>query len=82
MATVVFQVNLATPNALSTDAYIQDPTSLQKTFRSTFFPDALLDNHVLKNGNQFTATGENAEYLIKNYTTGSSPLLTIISNTF
>lgn len=81
MATVVFQVNLSTPDALSTDSYIQDPTSLQKTFRSTFLPDDFLDNHVLKNGNQFTAIGENAQYLIKNYTTGSNPLLTIVSNT-
>jgi hypothetical protein len=80
MATIVFQINLATER-LSSDQYIQDPTGIQKSFRSTFLPDVLVNNHILKDGNQFTATGDNAQYLKTLYTTGSNPLLTIISNT-
>lgn len=82
MPTITFQVNLnqVNTNNIPAPGSSTDPSSnLPSTF-STWFPDLLRDNRALKHGTQFTATGLYANYLLNNYTSGSTAILTVVSN--
>lgn len=74
MATgITFRVNLETTNLLdSKNPYSSnDPQGANfKLTRSTWFPDFLRDNRALKHGATFTVTGEQALYLLNNFTFG------------
>jgi hypothetical protein len=78
--TITFQVNLTPPNSLSwSQPFASSFASTIPSQISTWFPDLILDNHDLKNGNQFTVSGIRAIYLKNNFTTGPYAFLTVIS---
>lgn len=88
--TIVFEVNLETVDRVSTlvpEMYQSSPdrgrtdADNQKTLRSTWIPGLNRGNHELKHGDQFTVQGMQAYYLKTTYTTGSNPILKIISET-
>jgi len=82
MPTITFQVELDTPlrnshadvNALRSEGDILDEQ------RSTWFPNHILNNRQLKQGDQFTVSGSEAVYLEDNYTTGDFAILSVISS--
>lgn len=86
---MIFQVSLETVSNLSSkQPYNQTEGANFKLTRSTWFPDFLRDNRELKDGDQITATGTQALYLLNNFTQGyghnpTSPynFLTFISGT-
>jgi hypothetical protein len=70
---IIFQVNLETTNVLAAKGPYSsnDPQGANfKLTRSTYFPDFLRDNHALKHGDEITVSGENALYLLNNFTFG------------
>lgn len=73
---ITFQVNLQTPNVLSSkNPYSSnDPQGAYfPSTRSTWLPDFLRDNYDLTNGNTIVVSGEQALYLLNNYTFGYGP---------
>ncbi len=81
---ITFRVNLETSNLLNTKGPYASNDLLGDNFkftRSTFFPDILRDNRILKHGNTFTVSGEPALYLLNNYTTGTFKFLDYVSGT-
>jgi len=80
MPTITFQVNLENPHALDwSQPYTTSEGSNFKKTRVTWLPDYLRDNRELKDGTQFTVTGQQAVYLKNNFTTGEFNILTIVS---
>jgi hypothetical protein len=70
---ITFQVNLQTLNLLSTKGPYSsnDPQGANFALtRSTWFPDFLRDNHQLHHGDLISASGDQALYLLNNYTFG------------
>jgi hypothetical protein len=68
---ITFQVNLQTIDVLSSkNPYSSnDPQGVNfPNTRSTWFPDFLRDNYDLKNGNQIVVSGDQALYLLNNFT--------------
>ena len=81
---ITFRINLETTNLLSTKGPYSsnDPQgNYFKWTRSTWFPDILRDNHELKHGNTIVVSGEQALYLMNNYTTGTYKFLDYVSGT-
>lgn len=83
MATITFQVNLETVNRYSaSQPYSATDAGNFRTTRSTWFPDAMLDNRKLKHGDEFTLSGLQAEYLRDNFTSGDHAFLTVVTEAF
>jgi hypothetical protein len=84
MPTIVFQVNL-NPDASSFPIpENKDPLTYQAEVaaqRVTWLPNNLLNNRELKNGVQFTVTGDEAVYLRNLVNSGQINFLTIVSTT-
>lgn len=81
MPTILFRVNLETVDNLSSSLpYTQAESANFKSTRSTWFPDRLIDNRKLKNGDTFTLSGLNAIYLRDNYSIGRFKFLDIVSS--
>lgn len=78
--------NARTTGVFSPDTFQTSPdqgrteNSNRASLKSSWIP-GLLDgeNRVLKNGDTFTLSGEKAVYVKNTYTTGTNPLLTIVS---
>lgn len=82
MPTITFQVNLETVNSLThKQPYNSSEGGNFKETRVTWFPDILRNNRELKNGDEFTVSGENALYLKNNFTSGEFKFLDIIEET-
>lgn len=87
---ITFQVDLSTVDSgsfLTPDQYSQSPsygralTAQQANTRVTFIPGLqICGNRELKHGQQFTEYGMKAMYLKGQYTTGSHPILKVISS--
>ena len=80
MATYVFQASLLNDPSIPAPGSPSDVGNFPNT-KSTFIPNSIMDNRILKNGNQFTATGLNGLYYYNNYTTGVNPPLILVSKT-
>lgn len=82
MPTIVFQVNLSTVNQLShKQPYNSTEAEYFDSTRSTWFPDILRNNRKLKHGDTITIEGQNAIYLLDNYTSGTYKFLDVVSTT-
>jgi len=80
--TVTFSVNLLPDNYYSSKQpynLTRDGPNFEYT-RSIWLPNLFRDNHDLKQGNTFVSYDNRAQYLINTYTTGTNPLLTVVSN--
>ena len=81
MPTITFQLNLETPLRESHAPVnnLRGESDHLKSTRVSWLPDLLRNNRELKDGDQFTVKGEQAQYLKDNYTTGDYAPLTVVS---
>ena len=76
---MTFTVNLATVgNLVSKQPYSSSETNFPAT-RSTFFPDNVLCNRVLQDGDTLVVSGLKAIYMRDNYTSGPYKFLDYVS---
>lgn len=79
---MTFRVNLATLNPLThRQPYNATEATNFAATRLAYFPDININNHYIKDGITFTASGYNAVYLLNNYTSGEFKFLDYVSGT-
>lgn len=81
MPTITFEVKLDTPLRESHAPVnnLRSESDNLETTRVSWFPENHITNRQLKDGEQFTVNGPEAEYLRDNYATGDFAILTIVS---
>jgi hypothetical protein len=80
MSSITFRVNLETVNRYSDPMpfTVAEADNFRST-RSTFFSDSILANYKLKHDDEFTVVGSRAQYLKRNFTSGTYKFLDIVS---
>jgi len=81
MHEIVFEVNLETVsrNSHAPAQTLRSEGDYFKNTRSTWFPNNIMNNRQLVDGNQFTVYNEEALYLKNNFTEGDDAFLSVVS---